>query len=459
MILYLLKITACLAVLIVFYYLWLAGEKMTRFNRFYLLFSLAFAISIPCFQITLSNPVVLPIGESLQFDYTISNLDNSVPTTSVSWESNTYSQEIGWWLYGAGVLVFLTRFGVNLIVLYAKICCNRKVDYRGATLILLNRPTLPHTFLHYIFLNSEAYRNNLIDSTLLEHELSHVQQKHTLDILLIELLQIALWFHPLIYLYRKAMQQNHEYLADESVVNNCENVGYYQQILLDNVLQNNPVHLTSSAGHSFTKKRLRMMTKNTPSPRAFLKKAALVPLLTILAFIFADRTLAQEPVQPKDNPLTQFVQAVELSEKDSLRIVRDRYWSGRTSIIRYTDQSGNKVAKTYDEATDEEKERFFMPKLSFVEKRTPTQNQLNDWLDPDVYGIWLDGKRIDNTSLAKYKPTDFGSFHVSKLAKNAKNYGKHNFQVNLETLAQFGKRNKKFFERLGIDPETMKLIL
>ncbi|MGB3589233.1 MAG: hypothetical protein WBA23_21985, partial [Tunicatimonas sp.] len=150
----------------------------------------------------------------------------------------------------------------------------------------------------------------------------------------------------------------------------------------------------------------------------------------------------------------------KLSEEDSLRIVKDRYWSNRGVTTRYTDATGNKIVRTYDEATEEEKARFpSPPSLSFITEKAPSHNQLNDWLDSEVYGVWVDGQRIDNASLAEYQSIDFSYFGVSKLAKNAKNYGKHDFQVNLQTLKQFEKHQEEYFERLGIDPKTMKLIL
>ena len=64
-------------------------------------------------------------------------------------------------------------------------------------------------------------------------------------------------------------------------------------------------------------------------------------------------------------------------------------------------------------------------------RKSPTAEQLNKWSDPKIYGVWLDGKRISNDQLNKYKPADFGLYYESKLAKNAINYGKHYYQVNL----------------------------
>src|SRR5690606_32126001 len=69
------------------------------------------------------------------------------------------------------------------------------------------------------------------------------------------------------------------------------------------------------------------------------------------------------------------------------------------------------------------------------EKKTVTQEQLDDWQDSHEYGVWVDGGRIDNAVLSKTHPEDYANYFVSRLEKNAKNYGKHYYQVNLMTHA------------------------
>lgn len=74
-----------------------------------------------------------------------------------------------------------------------------------------------------------------------------------------------------------------------------------------------------------------------------------------------------------------------------------------------------------------------------TQKKTVTQEQLDDWQDSNEYGVWVDGGRIDNADLSKTHPEDYANYFVSRLEKNAKNYGKHYYQVNLMTHAYFEK--------------------
>lgn len=85
--------------------------------------------------------------------------------------------------------LFLIRFHVNLFKIINKISNHKKIKYGNATLILVEDKILPHTFWNYIFINKIDYENNKIEKELFTHELAHATQKHTLDVLIIELLQ------------------------------------------------------------------------------------------------------------------------------------------------------------------------------------------------------------------------------------------------------------------------------
>ncbi|HTE27343.1 hypothetical protein [Flavitalea sp.] len=75
----------------------------------------------------------------------------------------------------------------------------------------------------------------------------------------------------------------------------------------------------------------------------------------------------------------------------------------------------------------------FVPSPPPMPRTLPTKEQLESWKNPKIYGVWINDKRINNTELNKFSDTSFAHFFLSKLEKNAINYGKHYYQVNLMT--------------------------
>jgi beta-lactamase regulating signal transducer with metallopeptidase domain len=274
---FLLKSTLSLGLLYSVYILLLEKEKMHNFNRFYLLFGLIFSLLIPLFtfEIYVESTTVA-----------VQNTVQALPISTVILEEKTnYVPLILWSVYALITTILLSRFVLNLTKIQQKIKANTTQEIQNATLVLLNENVLPHTFLSYIFINKEDFENKKIEGELFSHELTHVQQKHTLDILFIEILKTIFWFNPILIFYKKAIQLNHEFLADEKVVQSHNNVPFYQNLLVEKASWNNTFYLASNLNFLVTKKRLIMMTKTTSQSRALLKKLALIPVLAGLIFI------------------------------------------------------------------------------------------------------------------------------------------------------------------------------
>jgi hypothetical protein len=150
-------------------------------------------------------------------------------------------------------------------------------------IVLIENKTLPYSFFKYIFVNRSDYENGKIEKELIIHEQTHCLQYHSVDILIIELVKIVLWFNPILWLFRKAIQLNHEFLADNYVLS-TNNLSDYQNTLINLVFRNNSTYLASNFNYSLTKKRLIMMTKNKSKNIAF--KFAMVPILAALILYF-----------------------------------------------------------------------------------------------------------------------------------------------------------------------------
>lgn len=430
MILYLFKSSLCLLILWGIYRLFLESEKLHVFNRFYLLVSLVFAFAVPMINIELQtetvadNSLVL-FKKSMEAQPTLLQAMNPTEPMKVS-KSSSWSD----YLIVLSTLIslfFLVRFLNNLTTIHGSIRRNPTIKWQGAKLVLVDEKILPYTFLNYIFINKHHYENALIEPELFSHELTHVRQKHSLDVIFIELLRIVLWFNPLLYLFKHAIQLNHEFLADEAVNKTYDDVPAYQYLLFSKASQASGLTLTSNLNFQITKKRLLMMTKITSKSTAFMKTSVCFPMFAVLIFCFAKFELqAQEPTALKPKP--PIVKSDKLTKEDV------NFKKGKIMVI---EKEGKFYHKNYDELTEEEKGQNL--KVLYLEKVVPTKEVMEKWKDSKMYGIWINEKRVPNNHLSKYKPSDISSFFTSKLEKNAINYGKHYYQVDLMTNEYYEK--------------------
>lgn len=333
---FLIKSTISLIVFLSFYNLILEREKMHQFNRFYLLFSVVISLVIPfiTFEIIKIVPVVQDI-EPQFMDTFQSSQQNPIQ------EKINYIPYIVYSLYLVISLILLVRFGKNCFRLISKSKSNPIVKYKKANLILVEEKTLPHTFLNSIFINLEDYNNRNIEEELYSHELVHVTQKHTMDVLFIEFLKVIFWFNPLFIFYKKAIQLNHEFLADEEIVKTYNNVPFYQTLLLQKSSGNQTIYLASNLNYLVTKKRLIMMTKSTSKKIAVLKKIAITPILAGLIFLLCFKTVAQE-------------KAVSSEKKKSVQTKI----SPETKVVFKNTKGNVLVDKKYKELTEEQKKQI-----------------------------------------------------------------------------------------------------
>lgn len=421
---YIVESTISLVILFFFYKFFLESEKTYQFNRFYLLASLLISLIIPFISIEIFNEIQnIPTAPEILNER---NIPNSITQKN---DINT-GTKIALTLYFIVAIILVIRLINNLWAFRKKIKKNPHIRLHNATIILLDENTMPYTFLNFVFVNKQSYKNKGISPELLEHEFTHIHQKHSYDILFIEIIKIIFWFNPMFSLYKKALQLNHEFIADENVIKKHKNVSLYQQLLL-NTIETKKYYLASNLNYLMTKKRFIMMTKKTSRLSSILKRATTLPILTLLIYFLCIDLVAQE----KEKTETSF------PHEDV-----NRYYEDVQVITQ--DRTGNVISnKKYTELTEEEKRRI-PPPPPIPLKIKMTQAQFEDFKKQAKYAIWIDGTNVDNSELNKFKPSDFVFFQNSHVYKNARSlkFPQEN-QVNLYTETgykeAFEKRNKK----------------
>ena len=295
---YVIKSVACLGLLYLFYKLLLENTALHTIKRAYLLASLVLSLCIPFITFTTYIEAATTIPVVLSETPAVF-LEEEAPILIA--EPSAYLPAILWTIYGLGVFVFSFRFARNLYSILQKVRNNPTLQQQSIVYVLLHLSVTPHSFFNYIFFSKKAYDQGEIPEEVIIHERAHVEQKHSWDILCIELFKIVFWFNPLIYFIKNSIKLNHEFLADRTVLNEGAELSKYQTILLDFSSTSSVPSMAHAINYSSTrlnglfskntfgqvKKRFTVMKTHTSKRAAWLKGLLILPLLAVLIYGFS----------------------------------------------------------------------------------------------------------------------------------------------------------------------------
>ncbi len=286
---YLLNSGACLALFFLFYKLLLERQHMNVFKRYYLLGALLVSLGIPLLTFTIYLEPAAQLAPVLleSANGTIEPVPTDLDTLNLPL--------ILWSIYGVGVALFSFRFVKNLLQLRRRIKHNPKQKVNRITQVLHTEPLVPHTFFNYVFLNRGKFETHQIPREVMMHEEIHARQKHSLDILCIEFVQLLLWFNPFIYLLKRAIKLNHEFLADSEVVQKGIEPAVYQKTILSFSSNTYQPVLANAINYSSIKKRFTVMKTKTSKRAIWIRSFLTLPLLALLLSSFSQKNYVREP--------------------------------------------------------------------------------------------------------------------------------------------------------------------
>lgn len=287
---YLIYSVGSLGICWLIYTLMLKNEKSFSFNRFYLLGSIIVCFLAPIlnFDFTVNTDafIVPEIFTSLENNAAITNPDtNSTAVSQLKEQSlSDFLPQIFLAIYLLVSLVFLIRFFKNLIKITGLI--NKKVAVKAGELWLIpiEEKGNPFSFFNFVFINRQELENKNFSTSILKHEAAHSRQYHSADILLLELISCFFWFNPFIWLYRKAILINHEFLADQAVIGEGIDLEDYSNQLIQAGNKSQHFQLISGFNYVQTKKRL-LMLHSDKSPKLILATKKL-SVFTLMGLIF-----------------------------------------------------------------------------------------------------------------------------------------------------------------------------
>ncbi len=304
LLIYFLEVSICFAL---FYsvYIIFKGDTFYYLKRIYLVFTVLISLIIP--QISSPN---LPVNiEQIIIVEPTQDLSNVifqdtfekvvfglVPENILVSKGNIFLSLFNLLgiIYILGLLYFLYRFLRSLFHIYHLYKHNNKDKYLNYRLIHLPTEYPTFSFFNCIFLNKSNLSDEEKDNVIL-HEIVHIKQKHSIDILFVEICRILFWFNPIIWLYKSSLIKVHECLADRYFIEKKpENIIDYQSLLLKQYLSNIHIELAHSFNYSLIKYRIKMMTKSKSKWWAKYKLVFALPIIVIglVAFSNADINLA-----------------------------------------------------------------------------------------------------------------------------------------------------------------------
>lgn len=275
----------------IFYFL-LKNEKSFRFNRFYLLGSIMLCLLAPVMDFELQvTPEAFVVPEvTLPFQ---NSSQAQIPETGLPAQSLQQKEfvmnllpQILLFTYLLVSLIFFFRFFRNLWKITGLIRKEDATFSDGLWVIPTGEKGNPFSFFNFVFINREDLENGNFSPAILKHEAAHSTQYHSVDILVLEFLSCLFWFNPFIWLYRKAILTNHEFLADEAVIGDGIDLEKYSWQLIQAGNKNRHFQLISGFNYVQTKKRLLMLHEEKSPRSVWVAKKFSVLLLLAGIFIF-----------------------------------------------------------------------------------------------------------------------------------------------------------------------------
>ena len=273
--LYLLQVNVGLILFYALYKLVCTRDTFFRSRRFILIVSLVLPFILPFIDVrewleSRDRMIMLT-----HFDYSAVLPEIVVGSEAVETGNRVFvlSEWIGY-LYLAGVLVLLVRLVVQAFSLYRLIVRMPEKEINGVCVKCLNDPSGPFSFFGWIFMNPAAVKEDEI-SEILTHEMAHVRQHHSVDVLLAEMVSICCWMNPFAWLLKREVRLNLEFLADRKVMEAGFATKSYQYHLLG-LAYNHKYGLSNNFNFSHLKQRIIMMNKKKSNAAGHIKYALFV---------------------------------------------------------------------------------------------------------------------------------------------------------------------------------------
>ena len=306
---FLLESGVSLALLSLIYILFLRKETFFRLNRIFLLISVTFSIVLPFLKFRIYEPESIMLSEITVTPYR--NLLEAVTIYGQDFsgavEHTISSSRIVILVYLIGLLFFLGRLILKLVQI-ALLIKKNPVDQSGKIrFVSIDKNFSPFSFLNYIFINPDR-KQEMGYEKMVTHEMEHIRQGHSFDVMLLEIMTVFQWFNPFLWILKRVIRENHEYLADRAVLNSGFSSAQYKKLLLTQAV-GFQVEIANNFNSSLIKNRIKMISKIKSSKIANVKYGfgILALIAIVIAFACEQKEVdvsEKSEIQPDNTVLT-----------------------------------------------------------------------------------------------------------------------------------------------------------
>lgn len=411
LILYLFEVSVSLALFYSIYWLFLKKETFFAVNRLFLISSILFSFILPFINVSfikISSPIAS--RQLIERNYALGQTASMQAKTM-----GIFDILLLIYLIGAGL--FLLGFLYKLLKLLILIKKSSIQKINGVKIVFVEKDLAPFSFFNLVFVNKPNISGDDFDR-IVAHEMIHIRQYHSVDLLVMELLTIFQWFNPFVWPYKESLKETHEYLADNAVIAQGCNAAKYQLLIFEQHVGVKLFDFANNFNHSQIKRRITMMTKRKSKRWAKFKVLLVLPLLSFLALTFADSNTTRKPDKANQKDVDN-VRLTQEDAKDSTHAndqkkaeeekkKKELAKKKAQEEAKKIEMSIKKLEKKYKETEDLEMRKKIKAKTAALEKK---KMKLKESQKADIYktskGASVSALMIEMEALKKkYEATD-----------------------------------------------------
>jgi beta-lactamase regulating signal transducer with metallopeptidase domain len=375
---YILKVIICSGVLLGYYYLSLKDKTFHHYNRFYLLFSILISLLLPLIKL---DDFTIEVNQNIYM--LIDKVQNFSPSENTNTHENLY-YTLTFSVLGIISVYFLGKFIYGTFKIHELKTQFERENIGGINFYRTDLTDAPFSYFKNLFWKNSITLNSEIGKQILKHEMVHIEQKHTFDKIILEIITSVFWFNPFYHLIKKEINLIHEYLADKKAVKQSDTKAFAQMLLASH-FSGVELPATSPFLSSNLKKRLTMLQKSQ-TKFGYARRILALPVVFTVAFAYMVNAKNKEIAKAN----LEIEKAVSQIKKDTIR----------------PDHTKNESIKIYKKTNDEKK-------IAELGKKIEEKSKALKQLKPETKEFDKNVEEIAQLSGEIAKITNSGDFQKS----------------------------------------------